>query len=90
MSAFDGLLRARPDGGTEALLPTPTVQCHAANLAFLPNGDLACVWFGGTQEGVSDISIYLSRLVAGTDRWLSVKREGSWVVTACWRSMPGV
>lgn len=70
MSAFDGLLRARPDGGTEALLPTPTVQCHAANLAFLPNGDLACVWFGGTQEGVSDISIYLSRLVAGTDRWL--------------------
>ncbi|WP_420369908.1 sialidase family protein [Curtobacterium sp. L1-20] len=70
MRDFDGLLRARSDGGAEALLPTPTVQCHAANLAFLPGGDLACVWFGGTQEGVSDISIHLSRLPAGTDRWL--------------------
>lgn len=70
MSEFDGLLRARPDGGSEALMPTPTVQCHAANLAFLPEGDLACVWFGGTQEGVSDISIYLSQLPAGADRWL--------------------
>lgn len=70
MSDFDGLLRARADRGSEALLPTPTVQCHAANLAFLPGGDLACVWFGGTQEGVSDISIYLSRLPAGGDRWL--------------------
>jgi predicted neuraminidase len=70
MSDFDGLLRARSDGGVEALLPTPTVQCHAANLAFLPGGDLACVWFGGTQEGVSDISVHLSRLDAGTQRWL--------------------
>lgn len=70
MSDFDGLLRARSDRGSEALLPTPTVQCHAANLAFLPGGDLACVWFGGTQEGVSDISIHLSRLPAGGDRWL--------------------
>lgn len=70
MTTFDGLLRPRPDGGDEALLPTPTVQCHAANLAFLPNGDLACVWFGGTQEGVSDISVHLSRLPAGGDRWL--------------------
>ena len=70
MTTFDGRLTPRPDGGTEALMPTPTVQCHAANLAFLPNGDLACVWFGGTQEGVSDISVHLSRLRAGTDQWL--------------------
>ncbi|MCP2282052.1 putative neuraminidase (sialidase) [Promicromonospora umidemergens] len=70
MTMFDGLLRPRTDGGTEAFLPTPTVQCHAANLAFLPDGDLACVWFGGTQEGVSDISVHLSRLPAGSDRWL--------------------
>jgi predicted neuraminidase len=45
------------------------VQCHAANLAWLPTGDLACVWFGGTQEGVSDISIYLSTLPAGSQTW---------------------
>jgi predicted neuraminidase len=66
----DGLLRARDGGGHTAYLPTPTVQCHAANLAWLPGGDLACVWFGGTQEGVSDITAYLSRLPAGSDTWL--------------------
>jgi predicted neuraminidase len=71
MPTFDGILRPRPDGGTEAYLPTPTVQCHAANLAFLPQGDLACVWFGGTQEGVADISVHLSRLPQGSDRWLA-------------------
>ncbi|WP_382390677.1 sialidase family protein [Georgenia alba] len=64
------MLRPRAEGGTEAFLPTPTAQCHAANLAYLPDGDLACVWFGGTQEGVSDISVHLSRLPAGADRWL--------------------
>ncbi|MGO4600331.1 sialidase family protein [Terrabacter sp. 2YAF2] len=66
----DGVLRARDAGGHTAYLPTPTVQCHAANLAWLPNGDLACVWFGGTQEGVSDITAYLSRLPVGSDTWL--------------------
>ena len=35
----------------------------------LPNGDLACVWFGGSQEGKSDISIYFSRLQAGESCW---------------------
>jgi predicted neuraminidase len=66
----DGVLRPRDGGGRTAYLPTPTVQCHAANLAWLPNGDLACVWFGGTQEGVSDITAYLSRMPSGSDTWL--------------------
>ncbi|HET7397844.1 MAG TPA: exo-alpha-sialidase [Intrasporangium sp.] len=66
----DGRLRPRRGGGWAAYLPTPTVQCHAANLAWLPGGDLACVWFGGTQEGVADISVHLSRLPAGSDTWL--------------------
>ena len=35
----------------------------------LANGDLGCVWFGGTQEGMADISIYFSRLPKGSDRW---------------------
>ena len=46
-------------------LPAATVQCHAANLMPLANGELACVWFGGTQEGVADISIWFSRCVGG-------------------------
>ncbi|WP_323101121.1 sialidase family protein [Intrasporangium sp. YIM S08009] len=70
----DGVVRVRdeasfPHAFPTALLPTPTVQCHAANLAWLPGGDLACVWFGGTQEGVADISAYLSVLPAGADTW---------------------
>lgn len=57
----DGVLRRRDDGLLEAFLPSPTVQAHAANLAILPGGDLGCVWFGGTQEGVADISVWFSR-----------------------------
>jgi predicted neuraminidase len=56
-------------GRKEAFLPTPCVQNHAANLHALDNGDLLCVWFGGTQEGIPDVSIYMSRLAAGSDAW---------------------
>jgi predicted neuraminidase len=52
-----------------AMLPSPCPQNHAANLLPLPNGDLLCVWFGGTQEGVADISIYCSRLNNGSRQW---------------------
>lgn len=53
----------------DAYLPTECVQNHAANLLQLPNGDLLCTWFGGTQEGIPDISAYYSRLKKGSDRW---------------------
>ncbi|WP_245217166.1 sialidase family protein [Neoroseomonas nitratireducens] len=53
----------------EAFIPTPCVQNHAAFLLPLPGGDMGCVWFGGTQEGVPDISVHFSRLAAGADRW---------------------
>jgi predicted neuraminidase len=46
-------------------LPTPCVQNHASFLHVLPDGALACVWFGGTQEGVPDISVHFARLEAG-------------------------
>ncbi|WP_369814042.1 exo-alpha-sialidase [Frigoribacterium sp. Leaf186] len=62
----DGRLRPDADGREWAYLPTATVQSHAANLAELPDGRLACVWFGGTQEGVSDIHVWSSTLDAGT------------------------
>lgn len=48
-------------------LPVTRVQNHAAFLCEPPNGPLTCVWFGGTMEGKSDISIFLSRL--GEDGW---------------------
>lgn len=53
----------------EAMLPSPCPQNHASNLLPLPNGDVLCAWFGGTQEGVADISIYCSRLEKGSERW---------------------
>lgn len=58
----------------EAFIPTPCVQNHAAFLLPLPGGDLGCVWFGGTQEGVPDISVHFSRLAAGADRWSPAER----------------
>lgn len=65
MIATDGVVRPREDGLGEAFLPTETVQSHAAQLTVLPGGDLGCVWFGGTQEGVADISVWFSRLAPG-------------------------
>jgi predicted neuraminidase len=66
IQATDGVLRDTEEvGRRDALLPAPQVQNHAANLAVLPDGSLACVWFAGTQEGVPDISIWFSRLDGG-------------------------
>lgn len=70
----DGIVRSVGGGRSEALLPVATVQCHAANLTALPGGDLGCVWFGGTQEGTHDISVYLSRLLHATDTWTPATR----------------
>jgi predicted neuraminidase len=68
---MDGRFRPHPAlaGREDAFLPSPCVQNHAANLAFLADGTLTCVWFGGTMEGMGDISVYLSRLAPGADRW---------------------
>jgi len=53
----------------QAMLPSECPQNHAANLLPLPNGDVLCTWFGGTQEGIADISIWCSRLSHGEQRW---------------------
>lgn len=67
----DGLLRPHPeDPALEvADLPSACVQAHAANLMELGDGTLACVWFGGSMEGRSDISVYMSRLAPGARQW---------------------
>ena len=70
-SSSSACLHPHPDDASRLIadIPSPCVQNHAANLMPLPNGDLACVWFGGSQEGKSDISIYFSRLPAGKSCW---------------------
>jgi predicted neuraminidase len=67
----EGQLHAAADDPAriEADLPAPSVQSHAANLMTFRNGDLGCVWFGGTQEGLSDISVWFSRLPLGASQW---------------------
>jgi len=67
----DGILRPSQQDPRVlmAMLPSPCPQNHAANIYPLPDGTLMCVWFGGTQEGVADISIWGSRLKVGSDRW---------------------
>lgn len=55
---------------TWALIPNePYDSCHAADLLETPEGDILAVWFAGSDEGNSDISIVISRLDAGSDRW---------------------
>lgn len=68
---------ANNSGGYEyqsAMLPSDTPQNHASNLQVMPNGDLLCVWFAGTQEGISDISIYMSRLKHGESAWSKAEK----------------
>ena len=73
---LDGRLRPMPDhpGWLSALLPSPAVQNHAANLMPLGDGALGCAWFGGTQEGMADISIHFSRLNPGAEAWSQTVR----------------
>ena len=58
----------------EMQLPTSCSQNHASNIMPLPNGDLLCAWFSGTQEGLADISIYMARLPAGQTEWVDLRK----------------
>lgn len=60
---------SRDSSRLEAFLPASHIQNHASNIVCLGNNDLLCTWFSGTQEGMPDISIYLSRLSPGKGRW---------------------
>nr|WP_321462096.1 sialidase family protein [uncultured Cohaesibacter sp.] len=55
-------------------IPTPCLSNHASNLLALDNGDLLCCWFGGSMEGSSDISIYLSRFDHAAGVWSEAVR----------------
>ncbi|WMT85306.1 exo-alpha-sialidase [Pelagibacterium sp. 26DY04] len=68
-TAMTGRLTPGKSGRVEAFLPSPMVQNHAAFIERLDDGTLACLWFGGTLEGKSDISIFGSTLAPGADQW---------------------
>lgn len=50
-------------------IPNVFPHNHAANLLPLSNGDMLCVWFGGSCEGKSDIVVHCSRLCKGDTQW---------------------
>jgi predicted neuraminidase len=64
-----GAMHAVSENRQEAFLPSPMIQNHASFLHLLDDGTLICVWFGGTLEGKSDISIFASVLTHGSTRW---------------------
>ena len=72
----DGMIR--PNGQDiqieSAMLPSTCPQNHAANLLPLPDGSLMCVWFGGTQEGIADISVWGSRLPPQSHQWSDAQK----------------
>jgi predicted neuraminidase len=51
----------------EETLPAVAPYMHAVNLAELPDGRLAAVWYAGSREAVSDVAI-----------WMSVRDAASW------------
>lgn len=53
----------------EAFIPPMGHENHASNMVELPNGDLLCVWFAGSGEGMSDITIAMSRLPYNEAQW---------------------
>ena len=91
---MDGLLALGSDGRREAYLPSPMIQNHAAFIERLDDGTLACLWFGGTLEGKSDISIFASTLQPGAEAWgahirLSDDPERSEQNPVLWRNGKG-
>lgn len=55
-------------------IPTDCTSNHASNLLMLENGDLLCVWFGGSMEGSSDIYIYMARYDSLEKKWCKTIR----------------
>ena len=53
----------------ESVIPPKFNSSHACDLLELPNGDLLCAWFAGSEEGNSDIRIVVSRLNKDSDKW---------------------
>ncbi|EXF79201.1 glycosyl hydrolase [Colletotrichum fioriniae PJ7] len=66
-----------------AAIPAATVQSHASNLLQLPNKTLLCAWFGGSQEGLPDISIWLSRQEPGATSWSAPEKISSDTNRSC-------
>lgn len=73
-SVAPAILPANPDGlkpvlRAEFLPPIPGDFVHGATMLELPNGNLAAAWYGGTDEIMPDVNIYLSIYDQQTKKW---------------------
>lgn len=55
--------------------PAHTPSAHGSSLCALPSGDLLAVWYGGSREGGTDVSLYTSRLPAAGGGWTTPRME---------------
>ncbi len=62
-----------PTGGfkfdAQFVSSSPGQAVHAASMVELRNGDLRAVWFSGSREGASDVTIQTAVMNAATQRW---------------------
>lgn len=72
----DGSLKlvGQPFPHEQSFISSATPLCHASNLLLLDDGNVLCAWFGGSQEGKSDISIYTSKISAKHKTWSQAQK----------------
>jgi len=56
-------------GRLHGLIPAEEGRNHASQLCWAANGELLCVWMGGSGEGQAGMNILLSRLAPTERRW---------------------
>jgi len=54
----------------------PTRSCHASTIVATADGGLVAAWFGGEQEGATDVGIWASRRSAGG--WSRPQEVAAW------------
>ena len=47
---------------------------HCSTVAEAPNGDILCLWYGGSYESSEDQALYMARLPKGEDGWDTPER----------------
>ncbi|MCI0381515.1 MAG: exo-alpha-sialidase [Chlamydiae bacterium] len=60
----------------------PFASCHASTLTQTDSGLLLCSWFGGSEEGASDVAIWLSILDQG--EWSFPRKVAAANGVPCW------